>query len=106
MQNVLHILDNRNKKNSEFTILTLVELNVKLNKVILNQARQQQMLEDIVKKLNPNNDESMCEDEVILEGFPLDTLDRLNEVNILLKTDKLFSRKLVNILQHYFIILK
>jgi len=67
-----------------------------LNKVILNQARQQQMLEDILKQLKPN-DESMC-DDVILEGFPLDSLQRFNEVNMTLKTDKLFFRKLVNIL--------
>jgi len=68
-----------------------------LNKVILNQARQQQMLEDILKQLKPN-DESMCDDDVILEGFPLDSLHRFNEVNMTLKTDKLFFRKLVNIL--------
>jgi len=48
-----------------------------MNKVILNQVRQQQMLEDIVQHLKANNNESMCdEDDVILEGFPLDSLDR------------------------------
>lgn len=55
------------------------------------------MLEDIFKQLKPN-DESMCDDDFILEGFPLDSLDRFNEVNMTLKTDKLFFRKLVNIL--------
>ena len=45
------------------------------------------MLEDIVKHLKPNNNESMYDDDVMLEGFPIDTLD------------KLFSRKLVNILE-------
>lgn len=66
-----------------------------MNKVILNQARQQQMLEDIFKQLKLNDD-SMCdEDDVILEGFPLDSLGRLNEVNMTLKSDKSFSRKLV-----------
>jgi len=70
-----------------------------MNKVILNQARQQQMLEDIVKHLKPNNNESMCDDDVMLEGFPIDTLDKLNEINITLKSDKSFSRKLVNILE-------
>jgi len=66
--------------------------------VILNQARQQQMLEEICKQLKPNNDESMCDDDVILEGFPIDSLVKLNEVNMTLKTDKLYLRKLVNIL--------
>lgn len=55
------------------------------------------MLEDILKQLKPN-DESMCDDDFILEGFPLDSLHRFNEVNMTLKTDKLFFRKLVNIL--------
>lgn len=66
--------------------------------MILNQARQQQMLEEICKQLKPNNDESMCDDDVILEGFPIDSLVKLNEVNMTLKTDKLYLRKLVNIL--------
>jgi len=73
--------------------------------VILNQARQKQILEEICKQLKPNNDESMCDEDVILEGFPIDSLVRLNEVNMILKTDKSYSRKLVNILQLYFIIL-
>jgi len=66
--------------------------------VILNQARQQQMLEEICKQLKPNNDESICDDDVILEGFSIDSLVKLNEVNMTLKTDKLYLRKLVNIL--------
>jgi len=76
-----------------------------LNKVILNQARQQQMLEEICKQLKPNNDESMCDDDVILEGFPIDSLARLNEVNTTLKTDKSYLKKLVIILQLNFIII-
>lgn len=63
------------------------------------------MLEKICKQLKPNNDESMCDDDdVILEGFPIDSLARLNEVNMTLKTDKSYLKKLVNILQLNFII--
>ncbi|XP_050059401.1 uncharacterized protein LOC126550899 isoform X2 [Aphis gossypii] len=91
-----------NRKNSNFTISTLIELNVKLNKVILNQARQQQMLEKICKQLKPNNDESMCDDDdVILEGFPIDSLARLNEVNMTLKTDKSYLKKLIKKLRQF-----
>jgi len=44
-----------------------------MNKVILNQARQQHLLEDIFKQLKPN------------------------EISTTLKSDESFSRKLVNI---------
>ncbi|CAI6367232.1 unnamed protein product [Macrosiphum euphorbiae] len=73
-----------------------------MDKVILNQARQQHLLEDIFIQLKANNDESIYdEDDIIFEGFPLDSLDRLNEINITLKSDKLFSRKLVKKLRQF-----
>lgn len=70
-----------------------------MNKVIPNQLKKQQMLQDILKKLKPNNDVSILSDIVILEGFPLDNLNTLNEVNTALQIDdKSFCRKLLNIL--------
>jgi len=56
-------------------------------KVIRNQARQQQ----IFKLLKPYNTESMCDD--ILEEFPNDSLDKFNEVNMTLKSDKSILKK-------------
>lgn len=57
-------------------------------------------MEDIFRQLKLNNSESMYdEDDVILKGFPLDSLNRLNEINMTLKSHKSFSKKLVNILE-------
>lgn len=70
-----------------------------MNKVTLNRFKKQEMLQDILKKLKPNNDVSILGDIVILKGFPLNNLDTLNKVNMVLKIDdKSFCRKLLNIL--------
>lgn len=49
-----------------------------MNKVTPNRFKKQQMLQDILKKLKPNNDVNILSNIVSLKGFPLNNLDTLN----------------------------
>lgn len=90
-------------KTSQLYIVTkLTEMNTKMNKIILDISRQEELLKDILKNIKSqeriidNNDD--FDDDIFLEGFPVDNLDSLREMNITLKNDATFCKKLVCVL--------
>jgi hypothetical protein len=71
-------------------------LNVKVNKILLDLNRKEEILQSILEKINPNNDDSIIHDvNEMLEGFPIDDVDHLKNVNRTLTTDKSFCKQLV-----------
>lgn len=77
----------------KFITSTLPQLNSKLNKIILNQSKHEEMLKDILKN-NSVHDDSF-HDNTDLEGFPLNNLNSLKEVDSKLKSDTLYYKCLV-----------
>lgn len=67
-----------------------------MNKILLNLSRQEEMLKNILQKVNFNNenDETINDDDAILEGFPIDSIDCLKDNNKL-AIDKMFCKQLV-----------
>jgi len=61
----------------KFITSTLPQLNSKLNKIILNQSKHEEMLKDILKN-NLAHDDSF-HDNTDLEGFPLNNLNSLKK---------------------------
>lgn len=60
---------------------TLPEINVKLNKVLLNQSKIEKMLIDL-KNAQPVLDDTNIEDNNILEYFPITTMEKLDSFNL------------------------
>jgi len=87
-------------KTSQLYVVTkLTEMNTKINKLVLDMSRQEELLKDVLKivkfqdkSIDDNDDYG---DDVLLEGFPIDDLDSLREINITLKNDDVFRKKLV-----------
>lgn len=77
----------------KFITSILPQLNSKLNKIILNQSKHEEMLKDILKN-NTAHDDSF-NDNTDLEGFPLNNLNSLIEVDLKLKSDSLYYKCLV-----------
>ncbi|KAF0750694.1 ubiquitin carboxyl-terminal hydrolase 25-like [Aphis craccivora] len=66
---------------------TLPEINVKRNKVLLNQSKIEKMLIDL-KNAHPVLNDSNIEDNNILEYFPITTMEKLDTFNQELKNDR------------------
>uniref|UniRef100_A0A2S2PCL4 DUF4806 domain-containing protein n=1 Tax=Schizaphis graminum TaxID=13262 RepID=A0A2S2PCL4_SCHGA len=87
-------------KTSQLYVVTkLTEMNTKINKLVLDMSRQEELLKDVLKivkfqdkSIDDNDDYG---DDVILEGFPIDDLDSLREINFTLKNDDVFRKKLI-----------
>lgn len=87
-------------KTSQLYVVTkLTEMNTKINKLVLDMSRQEEILKDVLKivkfqdkSIDDNDDYG---DDVLLEGFSIDDLDSLREINFTLKNDDVFRRKLV-----------
>lgn len=72
---------------------TLPQLNSKLIKIILNQSKHEEMLKDILKTKTVHDDSFY--DNTDLEGFPLNNLNSLEEIDLKLKSDTLYYKCLV-----------
>lgn len=77
----------------KFITSTLPQLNSKLNKIILNQSKHEEMLKDILKNKTVHDD-SFC-DSTDLEGFPLNNLNSLKEMDLKLQSDTWYYKCLV-----------
>lgn len=85
---------------------TLPEINVKLNKVLLNQSKIEKMLIDL-KNAQPVLDDSNIEDNNILEYFPITTMEKLDSFNLELQNDRELLKRFVCIyFLYHFKILK
>jgi len=85
---------------------TLPEINVKLNKVLLNQSKMEKMLIDL-KNAQPVLDDSNIEDNNILEYFPITTMEKLDSFNLELQNDRELLKRFVCIyFLYHFKILK
>lgn len=73
------------------------KINIKLNKIMLNQEKHNDMLNEIhlVLRKSQNMNDSIIEN-IILTGFPIDNLASLNEVEKKLKNDSVFYKQLVS----------
>lgn len=73
------------------------KINIKLNKIMLNQEKHNDMLNEIhsVLRKSQNMNDSIIEN-IILTGFPIDNLASLNEVEKKLKNDNVFYKQLVS----------
>lgn len=91
----------------QYTVNIVTELSIKVNKILLNLSRQEEMLKNILHKVhfNNENDETINGDDAILEGFPIDNLDCLKDINNKLAIDKMFCKQLVCIKYFYFILI-
>lgn len=73
-------------------------MNTKINKIVLDKSRQEELLKDVLKIVKFQNksidDNDDCDDNVFLEGFPIDNLEFLREINITLQNDAVFCKKL------------
>lgn len=59
-------------------------------------SRQEELLLKDVLKIIKFQDKSIDDnDDIFPEGFPIDDLDSLREINIALKNDDVFHKKLV-----------
>ncbi|XP_029348174.1 uncharacterized protein LOC100574168, partial [Acyrthosiphon pisum] len=93
-------------KTSQLYVVTkLTEMNTKINKLVLDMSRQEELLKDVLKivkfqdkSIDDNDDYG---DDVLLEGFPIDDLDSLREINITLQNDDVFRKKLIKKLKCY-----
>eukprot|EP00102_Acyrthosiphon_pisum_P018510 XP_016655720.1 PREDICTED: uncharacterized protein LOC107882192 [Acyrthosiphon pisum] len=83
----------------KFITSTLPQLNSKLNKIILNQSKHEEMLKEILKNKTVQDD-SFC-DTADLEGFPLNNLNSLKEMDLKLQSDTLFYKCLVKRLKEF-----
>lgn len=73
---------------------TLPEINVKLNKVLLNQSKIEKMLIDL-KNAQPVLDDSNIEDNNILEYFPITTMEKLDSFNLESQNDRELLKRFV-----------
>lgn len=73
------------------------KINIKLNKIMLNQEKHNDMLNEIysILRKSQNMNDSIIEN-IILTGFPIDNLASLNEVEKKLKNDNVFYKQLVS----------
>lgn len=73
------------------------KINIKLNKIMLNQEKHNDMLNEIysVLRKSQNMNDSIIEN-IILTGFPIDNLASLNEIEKKLKNDNVFYKQLVS----------
>ncbi|CAI6374376.1 unnamed protein product [Macrosiphum euphorbiae] len=93
-------------KTSQLYVVTkLTEMNTKINKLVLDMSRQEELLKDVLKivkfqdkSIDDNDDYG---DDIFPEGFPIDDLDSLREINISLKNDDVFRKKLIKKLKCY-----
>ncbi|XP_060879021.1 uncharacterized protein LOC132951247 isoform X2 [Metopolophium dirhodum] len=83
----------------KFITSTLPQLNTKLNKIILNQSKHEELLKKILQNKTVH-DESFY-DNTDLEEFPLHNLDSLKEIDGKLKSDTLFYKCLVKRLKEF-----
>lgn len=79
----------------KFITTTLPQLNSKLNKIILNQSKHEEMLNDILKNKTVHDDSFY--ENTDLEEFPLTNLNSLKEVDFKLKSDTLYYKCLVRL---------
>lgn len=91
----------------QYTVNIVTELSIKMNKILLNLSRQEEMLKNILQKVNFNNenDETINDDDAILEGFPIDSIDCLKDINNKLAIDKMFCKQLVCVKCHCLLII-
>ncbi|CAI6374061.1 unnamed protein product [Macrosiphum euphorbiae] len=87
----------------QYTVNIVTELSIKVNKILLNLSRQEEMLKNILHKVhfNNENDETINGDDAILEGFPIDNLDCLKDINNKLAIDKMFCKQLMKMLKEF-----
>ncbi|CAI6375822.1 unnamed protein product [Macrosiphum euphorbiae] len=93
-------------KTSQLYVVTkLTEMNTKINKLVLDMSRQEELLKYVLKivefqdkSIDDNDDYG---DDIFPEGFPIDDLDSLREINISLKNDDVFRKKLIKKLKCY-----
>ncbi|KAL5238890.1 hypothetical protein ACI65C_006300 [Semiaphis heraclei] len=93
------------KTSQLYVVKKLTEMNTKLNKLVLDMSRQEELLKDVLKIVK-FQDKSIDDtddygDDIFLEGFPIDDLDSLREINITLKNDDVFRKKLIKKLKCY-----
>lgn len=81
----------------KFITSTLPQLNTKLNKIILNQSKHEELLKKILQNKTVH-DESFY-DNTDLEEFPLHNLDSLKKIDGKLKSDTLFYKCLVRLIK-------
>lgn len=77
----------------KFITSTLPQLNSKLNKIILNQSKHEEMLKEILKNKTVQDDS--FSDSTDLEGFPLNSLNSLKEMDLRLQSDTNYYKCLV-----------
>lgn len=86
-------------KTSQLYVVTkLTEMNTKINKLVLDMSRQEDLLKDVLKIVK-FQDKSIDDDDdydydIFLEGFPIDDLESLREINSTLKNDAVYCKKL------------
>jgi len=77
----------------KFITSTFPQLNSKLNKIILNQSKHEEMLKEILKNKTVQDDS--FSDSTDLEGFPLNSLNSLKEMDLKLQSDTNYYKCLV-----------